>query len=334
MLYLVVEKNLGNTVEFYGPEGTGKTEMLYHLVASCILPESTGGLQVEVVFIDTDYHFDMLRLVTILEYRLAQRTEELVKQCLSRLFLVHCNSSTQLLLLFHSLESMVCSHPALCLLIVDSMSAFYWIDRLNGGESLSQQEANLGSCIECLEKLLNEYQLVLIATTQALMHRRGPEAARTDGAAATWQPPLTEFKPYLCKSWQKLVKQRFIFSKNTTGDNKQEFAAVSLQPRSSIVNREFVEDKIIWTQKGRSRNLKAQRRMFRRWWARWKSKRKWINPWWKCHNGARRSQCCLKWQQRLRKIEFKYRTKLHSPTLEETRPTCPDRTTESRLESS
>ncbi|XP_069771537.1 uncharacterized protein [Narcine bancroftii] len=40
----------------------------------------------------------------------------------------------------------------------------------------------------------------------------------------------------------------------------------------------------------------------------------------------------LKWQQKLRKIEFKYRTKLHSPTLEETRPTCPDRTTESRLE--
>ncbi|GCC35404.1 DNA repair protein XRCC2 [Chiloscyllium punctatum] len=231
----------GDTVEFHGPEGTGKTEMLYHLVASCILPESTGGLQVEVLFIDTDYHFDMLRLVTILEHHLVQSTEESVKQCLGRLFLVHCCSSSQLLLLLHSLESLVCSHPALCLLIIDSMSAFYWIDRLNGGESVSQQEANLRHCIECLEKLLTEYRLVLLATTQALMRGSGCGTSRPDEAAAVaWQPfhtAVTEYKPYLCKSWQKLVKQRFIFSKNNTRDNKQEFAVVSLQPRGSIVSR-------------------------------------------------------------------------------------------------
>ncbi|XP_067871124.1 DNA repair protein XRCC2 isoform X2 [Heterodontus francisci] len=214
--------------------------MLYHLVASCVLPESMGGLQVEVLFIDTDCHFDMLRLVTILEHRLAQSTEESVKQCLGRLFLVHCCSSTQLLLLLHSLESMVCSHPALCLLIVDSMSAFYWIDRRNGGESFSQQEANLRCCVECLERLQNEYRLVLLATTQALMSGPGPETARPDGAAAAWQPPLVavaEYKPYLCKSWQKLVKHRFIFSKSSMRDNKQEFAIVSLHPKNSIATR-------------------------------------------------------------------------------------------------
>ncbi|XP_078083728.1 DNA repair protein XRCC2 [Mustelus asterias] len=231
----------GDTVEFHGPEGAGKTEMLYHLAASCILPESAGGLQVEVLFIDTDYHFDMLRLVAILEHRLVQGTEETVKQCLGRLFLVHCSSSGQLLLLLHSLETMVCSRPALCLLIVDSMSAFYWIDRLNGGESFSQQEANLRRCTECLEKLLTEYRLVLLATTQALMHRPGLGTTRPDGAAAAaWQPPLAalaEYKPYLCKSWQKLVKHKFIFSKNTTRDNKQEFAIVSLQPKNSVVAR-------------------------------------------------------------------------------------------------
>ncbi|XP_038654343.1 DNA repair protein XRCC2 [Scyliorhinus canicula] len=231
----------GDTVEFHGPEGAGKTEMLYHLVALCILPESAGGLQVEVLFIDTDYHFDMLRLVAILEHRLVQSTEELVKGCLGRLFLVHCSSSTQLLLLLHSLETMVCSHPALCLLIVDSMSAFYWIDRLNGGESVSQQEANLRRCVECLERLLDEYRLVLLATTQALMRGPVPGAGRPDEAAtAAWQPPLAavaEYKPYLCKSWQKLVKRRFIFSKNAIRDNKQEFAVVSLQPRNITVTR-------------------------------------------------------------------------------------------------
>ncbi|XP_039941108.1 DNA repair protein XRCC2 isoform X2 [Hirundo rustica] len=77
----------GDVIEFHGPEGTGKTEMLYHLLARCILPKAEGGLEVEVMFVDTDYHFDMLRLVTILENRLVQGTEEMIKQCLGRLFL-------------------------------------------------------------------------------------------------------------------------------------------------------------------------------------------------------------------------------------------------------
>ncbi|XP_007908018.1 DNA repair protein XRCC2 isoform X1 [Callorhinchus milii] len=232
----------GDAVEFYGPEGTGKSEMLYHLVVSCILPELAGGLQVEVLFIDTDYHFDMLRLVTILERRLPQGTEDTVKGCLSRLYLVQCGGSTQLLLLLHSLEALVCSHPALCLLIVDSISAFYWMDRLSGGESINQQEASLCRCIEHLEKLLSEYHLVLVATTQALMHVPGSGVYKSDGVSAAWLPLLStaaQYKPYLCKSWQRLVKHRLVFSKcnNNARDNKLDFTIVSLHPKSSVVSK-------------------------------------------------------------------------------------------------
>jgi len=49
----------------------GKTELLYHLLCRCILPVEAGGMGVEAVFLDTDYSLDMLRLVTILENRLA-----------------------------------------------------------------------------------------------------------------------------------------------------------------------------------------------------------------------------------------------------------------------
>lgn len=84
----------GEVVELYGTEGTGeftghcsvadllpvngvcvcgasgKTELLYHLLCRCVMPVATGGLEVEVVFVDTDYSLDMLRLVSILEARL------------------------------------------------------------------------------------------------------------------------------------------------------------------------------------------------------------------------------------------------------------------------
>ena len=49
---------------------SGKTELLYHLLCRCVLPEAAGGLEVDVVFVDTDYSMDMFRLVSILDSRL------------------------------------------------------------------------------------------------------------------------------------------------------------------------------------------------------------------------------------------------------------------------
>lgn len=50
---------------------TGKTELLYHLLCRCVMPAAAGGLEVEVMFVDTDYSLDMLRLVSILDRRLS-----------------------------------------------------------------------------------------------------------------------------------------------------------------------------------------------------------------------------------------------------------------------
>uniref|UniRef100_A0A2K6M5A2 X-ray repair cross complementing 2 n=1 Tax=Rhinopithecus bieti TaxID=61621 RepID=A0A2K6M5A2_RHIBE len=189
----------GDVLEFHGSEGTGKTEMLYHLTARCILPKSEGGLEVEVLFIDTDYHFDMLRLVTILEHRLSQSSEEIIKYCLGRFFLVYCSSSTHLLLTLYSLESMFCSHPSLCLLILDSLSAFYWIDRVNGGESVNLQESTLRKCSQCLEKLVNDYRLVLFATTQTIMQKASNLSEEPSHASRRLCDVDIDYRPYLCR---------------------------------------------------------------------------------------------------------------------------------------
>ncbi|XP_027542732.1 DNA repair protein XRCC2 [Neopelma chrysocephalum] len=229
----------GDIIEFHGAEGTGKTEMLYHLIARCIIPKSGGGLEVEVMFIDTDYHFDMLRLVTILESRLAQRTEEMIKQCLGRLFLVNCNSSTQLLLTLYSLENLFCAHPSLCVLLLDSISAFYWIDRSNGGESLTLQEMNLKKCANFLEKLVRQHHLVLFATTQTLMQKAANSA---EGFFPLKLPHETDtdYRPYLCKSWQQMVTHRIFFSKQCSSGNSNGFTVVSCHlKRNQVVKRSF-----------------------------------------------------------------------------------------------
>ncbi|NXI30950.1 XRCC2 protein, partial [Sterrhoptilus dennistouni] len=229
----------GDVIEFHGPEGTGKTEMLYHLIARCIIPRAEGGLEVEVMFVDTDFHFDMLRLVTILENRLAQGTEEMIKQCLGRLFLVSCSSSTQLLLTLYSLENLFCAHPSLCVLLLDSLSAFYWIDRSNGGESLTLQEMNLKKCANFLEKLVTQHHLILFATTQTLMQKSASSAESFLPLKLPHETD-TDYRPYLCKSWQQMVTHRIFFSKQCNPGNSKGFTVVSCHlKRHQVVKRLF-----------------------------------------------------------------------------------------------
>ncbi|KAK1794973.1 hypothetical protein P4O66_009906 [Electrophorus voltai] len=222
----------GDVVEFHGVEGSGKTETLYHLMSRCLLPVPSGGLGVDVVFVDTDYHFDMLRLVAVLEARVsgaghereAQDEEEVaevvVRSCLRRLSVVHCSSSTQLLLTLHYLEGSISARPDLSLLVVDSISAFYWVDRSSGGDSLARQEANLRKSVELLNRLRRDYGIVVFATTHAIMRNYASASSSAAGGstnASDWRPGagVTDFdKPYLCRIWQRALTHRLLFSKS------------------------------------------------------------------------------------------------------------------------
>ncbi|XP_062848086.1 DNA repair protein XRCC2 [Trichomycterus rosablanca] len=225
----------GDVIEFHGTEGSGKTEILYHLVSRSILPTHAGGLEVEVIFVDTDYHFDMLRLVSILEARLTSApqnsgTEEVVCSSLSRLSVLHCSSSVQLLLTLHYLEGIICIRPALCLLVIDSVSSFYWLDRANGGDNLARQEANLRKCTEILDRIRKDYGIVVFATTHAIMRNYSSGSAEASVPNASYRKSSDFDKPYLCRAWQKLLTHRIVLSKsdsNNVDDQKQFSVACS-----------------------------------------------------------------------------------------------------------
>lgn len=80
--------------------------------------------------------------------------EKLLRSCLSRLLVVHCSSSSQLLLTLHFLETSLFSRPNLALLLIDSISTFYWQDRCEGGANISKQEERLSDCADLLARLL------------------------------------------------------------------------------------------------------------------------------------------------------------------------------------
>ncbi|KAM7389983.1 hypothetical protein PAMA_008251 [Pampus argenteus] len=196
--------------------------MLYHLLCRCVLPVVAGGLEVDVVFVDTDYSLDMLRLVSILDSRLnaalstsshyMASDETTLHLCLARLLVIHCSSSSQLLLTLHFLETSLSSRPSLALLLIDSISAFFWLDRCKGGASIAKQEEKLSKCAELLGRLLRDYRITVFATCHAI--RRS-----YSGPTSSSSSLLESDRLYLCRPWQSLVTHRLLCSRQEAPNN-------------------------------------------------------------------------------------------------------------------
>lgn len=224
-----------DVIELFGTEGTGKSEILMNLVAGIILPKTwksinLNGKDASVIFIDNDYKFSIIRLVTLMENRihatlknghqtegnLTNDVEMLIQKCLSKLSLIRCTSSSELLVTLYSLEQTLLSNPNLSVIMIDSVSAFYWIDKCNGGESLVAQERNLTLISEVLSKFINSFSLIVIATKCALMKKRIREDCNMEKSASNLDKLKNDHQEFLCKAWGQLVTHRFHVEKQLT----------------------------------------------------------------------------------------------------------------------
>ncbi|GAB6021879.1 DNA repair protein xrcc2 [Chamberlinius hualienensis] len=133
----------GEIVDINGSSGCGKTNFLIHLIVRCITPKTwkccnLDGLDIGISYIDTDHHFPMLRLISLLENRLkmsreevftAEEMHEFVSFCLKKLSIASCFDSLQ----FYSTLEVLSSSSSRwdCkILMIDSLSAFYWEDEM------------------------------------------------------------------------------------------------------------------------------------------------------------------------------------------------------------
>jgi len=246
----------GHVVELNGEESTGKSQYLLQLLATAILPASfsgvkIGGLNAEVLFIDTKYNFNILRLVALLEQRLsvaldnssdactlkkstsaATESEDpiefAVKQCLARFFFVRCSTSSQLAVTLSSLESVLAAKPTIRLLMLDDVSAFYHMDVFTNTE----QRFNL--CIGLLSKLVSTRQMVLIATrTDIDVVKQG---FKRDAAGENKSFSDTTSNSYL-SSWRQLRTHRRTFAKT---DSKNMFSVTAKSTNDVVTQAKFM----------------------------------------------------------------------------------------------
>lgn len=155
-------------IELTGESISGKTILLTDFLVRCLLPVEYNGKNSGAVIINTDHHFDLFRLVAIIEYYLKKNGEKVdnyqavIESCLNNLIVLNCYSSEQLQATFLNLETVILQNANISFLAIDSISAYYWSERINN-ETISFN-AYFSQIIGTLKNIAKSFNLTILYT--------------------------------------------------------------------------------------------------------------------------------------------------------------------------
>ncbi|XP_049831146.1 DNA repair protein XRCC2-like [Schistocerca gregaria] len=178
---------LNDVIEITGDPSCGKTLLVTKFLVKCVLPKEwgkfhIGGLNVGAILMDTDHHFHLLKLVNLMELHLMKcRThsedvednktvldsatvEKIIKESLRKLIILKCYDSAQYQITLYSLERLLSVNRYVSLLVLDSITAYYWQDVAQGG--VRKMDLYVKKMLQTIKKCLMEYKLVLMYTKQ------------------------------------------------------------------------------------------------------------------------------------------------------------------------
>ncbi|CAL4946392.1 unnamed protein product [Urochloa decumbens] len=199
----------GNVVEIAGPSNSGKSHLLIMAAVQCILPKEWegihfGGLGKPVMYLDLDCRFDVLRLAQILRNRIADGSAHLrngdfekdvtkdefqcsfentlFSDCMQRFLYVRCYNSSEFTAALKTIQSQSRSKVlgvGIYFVMIDSIGAFYWIDRAcqpvreSKGKSLQSVTETV---VHEIRKFL-QLQPALVLVTKAPVYAEGSTTA-------------------------------------------------------------------------------------------------------------------------------------------------------------
>ena len=121
-------------VEFFGEFGSSKTQLCFQLAVNATLPEDRGGLDSDVVIIDTENTFRPERIVQMANYLGLDPDTTLSKIHVARAF----NSQHQILLVDKAME--LAREKKVRLLIVDSLTSHFRAEYVGRGALAERQQ--------------------------------------------------------------------------------------------------------------------------------------------------------------------------------------------------
>lgn len=169
-----------DTVEITGNASSAKSLLLTKLLAKCILPDwhegvHIKGLAASAVLINTDFHFQISKLIQVMSAIVAEAYEsvdakrinkeilnKIVNDVLDNLIIINCYENDQFLLTLHTLENILFRHEKIAILAIDSISAYYWQNRKSKG--IWSIDLYVKSLIKIVHPITSQFNVITIYT--------------------------------------------------------------------------------------------------------------------------------------------------------------------------
>ncbi len=145
--------------EFYGEFGSGKTQICHTLCVLTQMPSDQGGLNGQVVYVDTENTFRPERIAEIARAR-GQNSDEV----LNGIIVAKAFNSSHQELIVGELGSQIRKH-GVRLIIIDSAVAHYRAEFLGRG-TLSERQQRLNRFMHTLVRTAEVYNVAVVATNQ------------------------------------------------------------------------------------------------------------------------------------------------------------------------
>lgn len=146
--------------EVFGEFGSGKSQISHELAVTVQLPEGSGGLDGECVFIDTENTFRPERIEQIASAFDMDHEDVLQKIHIARAF----NSAHQMLMA-DKINELIQNGTNIRLVIVDSLMAHFRAEYV-GRESLATRQQKLNQHLHALQNIANTYNVAVFLTNQ------------------------------------------------------------------------------------------------------------------------------------------------------------------------
>ena len=166
--------------EFYGEFGSGKTQMCLTLAVSVQRPVEEGGLNAEVIWLDTENTFRPRRIIQIAMGKGYAETEEEAKAYLDRITIARAYTSAHQEQILKYLSSHLAEEaakkqpgdPKPRLIIVDSVGALFRSE-YSGRGHLADRQQRLGKFMRLLTRIAETYKMAAVMTNQVVSNPDG-----------------------------------------------------------------------------------------------------------------------------------------------------------------
>ncbi|KAF7135260.1 hypothetical protein RHSIM_Rhsim08G0000700 [Rhododendron simsii] len=293
-----VPLRLGNVVEIVGPSPSSKTHLLIQAAVNCILPKewkgvNYGGLGNLVMFFDLDCRFEILRLSQALKHRIMEANgsranpnweqggadafncnqkkgpdiecdRELFSTCMRRFMYVRCYDSleflTALKTLHYQLQKERETHgvDVHYFLMIDSIGAFYWIDRASTSVALKGNNRKCHSLQSVSESIIQEIRKLLLVHPMLVLATKAANLGELKRNSQKWYsekasdfitlgsgPQKLPYREYMPSIWQSFVTHRVLVrasGEDSKHHNSPIYLSQWLLPSLSLSDKFIVTD--------------------------------------------------------------------------------------------